>query len=318
MVTRLELNREPALPAAFDLVDGDQVAATAETTEGMLIRYDTFTEAIDFVPGEASTVRFDLAAGARRPVEVWLPHDSVVELRELRVSDGATVAHPERRRRRCVHHGSSISHCFEANRPTETWPAIVARAADVDLQNLAFAGQCMLDPMVARTIRNLPAEVISVKAGINIVNGDTMRERTFAPALHGFLDTIRDGHPTTPIALVTPIICPIVEDDPGPTALGRDGHFHAVPRRDELAVGALTLQRIRALAADVVAARCDEGDENLHLVDGLALFGADDVADLDDDLHPNAAGYRRMGERFHSLLFADDAQFARPQGPTRP
>ena len=74
----------------------------------------------------------------------------------------------------------------------------------------------MLDQFVARTIRDLPADLISVKAGINVVNGDTMRERTFGPALHGFLDTVRDGHPTTPIALVTPIVCPIVEDHPGP------------------------------------------------------------------------------------------------------
>lgn len=54
------------------------------------------------------------------------------------------------------------------------------------------------------------------------------------------------------------------------------------------------------------------------MVDGLALFGADDVADLHDDLHPNAAGYRRMGERFHALLFADGAPFARTRGSTRP
>ena len=45
----------------------------------------------------------------------------------------------------------------------------------------ASAGQCQLDGFTARTIRDLPADLISCKLGINIVNGDTMRERTFVP-----------------------------------------------------------------------------------------------------------------------------------------
>lgn len=137
-----------------------------------------------------------------------------------------------------------------------------------------------------------------------------MRERTLVPAVHGFLDTIRDGHPTTPIALVTPIICPIAEDHPGPTLLGRDERFHVVPRTVELSTGALTLRRVRQLVGDVVAVGQGEGDTDLHLVDGLALFGPDDVGDLHDDLHPNADGYRRIGERFHDLVSADGGPFS--------
>ncbi|WP_425329120.1 hypothetical protein [Streptomyces eurocidicus] len=35
--------------------------------------------------------------------------------------------------------------------------------------------------------------------------------------MHGFLDTVRDGHPATPLLLISPITCPAVEDVPGPT-----------------------------------------------------------------------------------------------------
>ena len=44
--------------------------------------------------------------------------------------------------------------------------------------------------------------------------------------------------------------------------------------------------------------------------DGLALFGPDDVAELPDGLHPSAEGYRRMGERFHTVVFEGTGPFA--------
>jgi lysophospholipase L1-like esterase len=42
-------------------------------------------------------------------------------------------------------------------------------------------------------------------------------------------------------------------------------------------------------------------DSNLSYLDGLKLFNEADVADLPDRLHPNDAGYQRMGERFAKL-----------------
>jgi hypothetical protein len=303
MLTVLQLNESAVSPAAFDLVVDGELVDSQSSTDGTRIVVDMRTGAIDFRPGEPTTIRFDGISGER--VEVWLPHAAVVELRSMRVDDGASCAPASWTRRRWIHHGSSISHCVEATQPTGAWPAVTARLADVDLQNLAFAGQCMLDPHVARTIRDLPADAISIKVGINIVNGDTMRERTFVPAVHGFLDTIRDGHPTTPIALVSPIFCPEAEDHPGPTLMGEDQRFHVVPRSAELSTGALSLRRIRELLADVVRARQANGDANLHLLDGLALFGEDDVDDLPDLLHPNPDGYRRMGERFHAMAFVE-------------
>jgi lysophospholipase L1-like esterase len=310
-LTLLQINGRPVKPAVFDLVVDAELSSSVGTTEGTRILYDAFTGDVEFQPGEPTTIRFARpSTDGTSPVEVWLPQDCVVELRQLRVSAGATIAAPATSLRRWVHHGSSISHCVEAAQPTATWPAITARLAGVDLQNLAFAGQCMLDQMVARTIRDLPADFISVKAGINIVNGDTMRERTFTAALHGFLDTVRDGHPTTPVVVISPIICPIVEDHPGPTILGRDERFHAAERTDELSVGALTLRRIREIAAEVVASRLNAGDVNLHLISGLDLFGPEDAGDLYDGLHPTADGYRRIGQRFFARAFSsDDAPF---------
>jgi hypothetical protein len=236
----------------------------------------------------------------------------VLELRAMRLGGGRAITFgASDDRATWVHYGSSISHCLEAPRPTDTWPAISARRAGVGLVNLSLAGQCMCDPHVARIIRDLPADLISAKVGINLINQDSMRERTFVPALHGFLDTIRDWHSTVPIALVTPIYCPLVEDHPGPTPLGADGRNRVVDRDALLGVGSLTLERVRELTAEVVEMRRADGDEDLHLLDGLALFGEGDAEHLPDQLHPDPLGYQMMGVRFAALAFADGAPLAR-------
>jgi len=306
-LTHVQLGAEPARPAAFDLVIDDEVVELRTTGEGTTIVVDPATGDAEFLPGGPTTVRFDgLPAGSKR-VEVWLPQAAAVRLIELR-AEGTVQAGAERGRRRWVHYGSSISHCLEAERPTGVWPVVAARLADVDLQSFAFAGQCHLDPFAARMIARQPADLITAKLGINVVNGDTLRERTFVPALHGLLDTVREHHPDVPLLVITPIACPVAEDHPGPTPL-IDGRCTVVDRPAALALGSLTLSRIRELEREVVAAR-QATDANLHLLEGTELFGDGDLDDLPDGLHPNAAGYERMGRRFFELAFTDGGPFA--------
>jgi hypothetical protein len=312
MLTRVQIGNMAWPNLAFDVTADGELVGGEVTTDANEFHF-TNPPALDFEfkPGDEPSLRFDLPAGEKR-VEIWLPHNAAVELRSVAIDDGAIASPAPPSARTWVHYGSSISHCLEASRPTGVWPVVAARHAGVDLQSLAFAGQCMLDQFAARTIRDLDVDLISLKLGINVVNGDTFRERTLVPAIHGVLDTVRDGHPETPIAVITPIICPVAEDHPGPTIPDANGIVQIRERPVDLATGALSLGRIRELLAMVVDARRTAGDKNLHLVDGKQLFGEGDLTDLPDGLHPNAAGYERMGNRFHDLAFTDGGPFATP------
>ena len=134
--------------------------------------------------------------------------------------------------------------------------------------------------MVARALRALAVDRISLKLGINIINHDAMRERAFVSAAGAFIDTIRDTRPDVPILLISPVLCPMVEGRPGPT-LREDGAIRTVDRPDRLAFGALTVRRVRQILADLVARRRDDGDLHLSYLDGLELLGHDDA----DRLH---------------------------------
>jgi hypothetical protein len=125
--------------------------------------------------------------------------------------------------------------------------------------------------------------------------------------VHGFLDTIREGHPTAPLLVVSPIFCPIQEDTPGPIVPDfADGKvsFRATGDPDDRKSGRLTLNIIRDELASIVAARADE-DPNLFYLDGRSLYGEADfaTAPLPDQLHPDTDGHRRIGEHFAGLAF---------------
>ncbi|HEX2316853.1 MAG TPA: SGNH/GDSL hydrolase family protein, partial [Thermomonospora sp.] len=223
-------NGPPMPDGLYDLVVDGRLAGQGSVPGGNLAVIDMATQAAVVRPGEPGTLRFTGLADEAKDVEIWLPQVEVTELIALR-TDAPVEPIPDRGRPVWVHHGSSISHGSSAASPTATWPALAAALSGVELVNLGFGGNALLDPFVARTIRDTPADLISLKIGINIANSDAMRLRVFEPAVHGFLDTVREGHPDTPLLVVSPILCPIQEHTPGPVAVDPDApglRFRAV------------------------------------------------------------------------------------------
>ncbi|KQV25212.1 lipase [Yonghaparkia sp. Root332] len=287
------------------VVDGELVASH-ELQAGDAVELDLQTGGRELTPGEPDRIEVSLPGAGERVVELWLPHNEKVDVVALHARAPVSPAPPVGPV--WVHHGSSISHGSNAATPTGIWPVVAARSAGVQLRNLGFGGSALVDPFMARVIRDAPADVISVKLGINVVNLDAMRLRSFVPAVHGFLDTIRDGHPDTPLLLVSPIFCGIHEDTPGPGAVDPTGfaagemRFIATGSPGDTAAGRLTLTVIRDAMEQLVAAR---DDANLGYIDGLSLYGPDDAErlPLPDGLHPSAEAHALIGSRFAARAF---------------
>lgn len=296
---------------AIDLVIGGELVASDPLTGGTSVVTDLGTGEVTTTEGPDHLTRFtDLPPGEKH-VELWLPHNEGLDLVELRTD--APVGPARSAGRRWVHHGSSISQGSNATSPARTWPSLVAREGGMELQNLGVGGAAMVDPLMARVIRDSPADVISLAFGINVVNADAMRLRSFVPAVHGFLDTVRDGHPATPLLLATPLFCPIHEDTPGPLTIDPEAlgegrlRYAATGDPQDVPAGRLTLRVIREALAAVVEER---DDPHLRLIDGLSLYGEGDAAELplEDGLHPDTATHALIAER---VL----AQVAAPASP---
>ncbi|OBQ53324.1 lipase [Streptomyces sp. H-KF8] len=314
--TKMAYEGAPPRPdGVYDLLIDGEPAGQASAPDGNVMLMDMATGSAELKPGPVGTVRFAGLPERDKRVEIWLPYNEMTRLVALRTDAPVAPVAPGDRRV-WLHHGSSISHGSDAASPTTTWPALASSLGGVDLVNLGLSGSALLDPFTARAMRDTPADLISVKIGINLVNTDLLRLRAFAPAVHGFLDTIRDGHPTTPLLVVSPILCPLHEDTPGPSlpdlSTLDEGRlrFAAMGDPEERATGKLTLNVIREELARVVEQRAAE-DPSLHYLDGRKLYGETDHAELPlpDALHPDAATHRRMGERFAELAFGTGGPF---------
>lgn len=226
--------------------------------------------------------RYGSLPAGEKVIELWLPHYGQFRLHELAIDEGASLDVHIDFRPRWITYGSSITQCRTAPIPTQTWPGIVARDHNLNLTCLGFGGQCHLDTMIARQIRDARADMISLCLGINIYGSGSFNPRSFGPSILGFVQIIREQHPTTPLVLMSPIY------SPGREETVNSAGFTLVQMRDEVKTAVETLQ--------------SAGDQHLFYVNGLDILGADLAHLLPDDLHPDAEGYRIMGEKIGELV----------------
>jgi hypothetical protein len=257
-------------PRFFDLTRGAELVASVEIPSGG----DRVEVPLADAPPEVPDTH--------HVYELWLPQFHPTRLTHLSIDDGASLRAARDRRPRWLTYGSSITMCRSAASPARTWPAVAARELDLDLLALGFGGQCHLEPMVARMIRDLDADVITLKVGINVYGGSTLSARTYPAAVIGLVKLIRERHPNTPIGVITSIASPERETEPNEAGL--------------------TLESYREMTRDAARRLQAAGDENLVVFEGTDLLGPDEAYLLPDGLHPGPEGYELMGRRVAELV----------------
>ncbi|MGG4107630.1 SGNH/GDSL hydrolase family protein [Paenibacillus lautus] len=233
------------------------------------------------LPAGATEALFSGLGNGTKDMEIWLPQNIGMTVTGLRIGAQAIGVPLPDTRPRWITYGSSITQCVGASSPFRAWPAIAAEACGFSLTNLGFSGNCHMEPMIGRLIRDLPADFISICAGVNIYGGGTLSPRMFKPLLIGLLETIRDKHRDTPLLVISPI--------------------YGTLRETQLNSLGFTLPMMRELIRETVELLRARGDRQLFYQDGLNWFGPEDEAFLTDGLHPGAEGYELLGWRFRDL-----------------
>ena len=230
-----------------------------------------------------SQIKFDSLGPTKKTIQIWLPQFGVFNLTGLIIDEKACLNSPYLVDKiKWVTYGSSITQCRQAASPSLSWPSLVAVQNNLELTCLGYGGQCHLDPLIATTIGNIQADLITLCLGINIYGSSSLNERTFKPGIIAFIKLIRSQHEKTPILVMSPIY------SPGREAVSNNVNF--------------TLQQMRVEVRKSVETLRSKGDENVFYINGLDIFDESLSHLLPDNLHPNTEGYSIMAKKISEFI----------------
>ncbi|WP_406002000.1 GDSL-type esterase/lipase family protein [Streptomyces sp. NBC_00829] len=231
---------------------------------------ETITE-----PAAEARVTVPLPASCGGPFTIHPPEARSPEILALRGVGGSIGPAPHRPR--WLVHGDSITEGWWSTRPAHSWPAVAGRALGLNAVNLGYAGSAHGELATAEQLAVLPADVITLAFGTNCWTGVPCSATLLYETTRAFLAVVRQGHPDTPLLLVSPVLCPAAEESPN-------------------RLGA-TLAELRSAMERAVRDRVDgdretPGDPRLALLPGRDLIGPEHLA---DGVHPDDEGHAAIG-----------------------
>jgi lysophospholipase L1-like esterase len=203
---------------------------------------------------------------------VYLPDAMRPTILSVAPVDGSVEPAPSQRR--WLVYGDSIAEGWVASKPSGAWPAVAGRAFGLDVVNCGYAGAARGEIASAEQLARVAADVISVSHGTNCWTRTPHSAAMVRAGMAAFLTVLRQGHPTTPIVVVSPVLRPDAE---------------ATANR----LGA-TLADLRAAIEEVATARGD-----VTLVPGLPLL---DASLLADGIHPGDAGHEVLATAIGTVV----------------
>ena len=216
-------------------------------------------------------------APADVPAIVYLPED--MDPTVLSVTGVGVTIEPAPRQPRWLAYGDSVAEGWVASAPALAWPAVAGRDQGLDVVNLGYAGAARGELASAEQVAGLEADVISVSHGTNCWTMTPHSIAMMRAAVSAFLDVVRQGHPQTPLVVVSPVLRPDAETTPN-------------------RLGA-TLTDLRAAMEEAATERIEAGDGHLTLLPGADLLGPVQLA---DGIHPDDDGHRALAAAIGPLL----------------
>lgn len=220
-------------------------------------------------PAAEAVVRIELPGGSG-PFTVHPPETQSPLILGVRGIGGPVSPAPPTTR--WVVHGDSITEGWWSTRPAHGWPSVAGRALGWDTVNLGYAGAARGELACAEQIAGLPADALTLAFGTNCWSRVPFSAPLLYETTRAFLELVRQGHPRTPLLLLSPVLRPDAE---------------RTPNKLGATLGALRDAMERATRERIAA-----GDERLVLLPGRELLGPEHLA---DGLHPNDAGHRTLG-----------------------
>ena len=217
--------------------------------------------------------------GGWHDYEMIFPYADSVDVLGVEVSEGANWASAAARpATRYVAFGDSVTHGFTATEVTKSYAFRVAERNDWELVNLGIGGRGTHGPDGA-FLAGMKADVISVLIGVNDWQAGAELEN-FRANYAQLVSGLREGHPNTPVYLITPLWVP-------PTWTPTTARY--------------PLEDYRAIIREVVAERADLG---LIVIEGPALIDHDAALFDRIAVHPNNSGFAQMAERLAHAMRA--------------
>jgi lysophospholipase L1-like esterase len=229
-------------------------------------------------------VRLAIGAPEDAPCTVYLPAGMRPTILDVSPVGGGAIK-PAPSRPRWVCYGDSIAAGWVASASGRSWAAIVARAGELDLANLGYAGAARGEIVSAEHVASVPADVISIAYGTNCWTRIPFSVDGMTAGLDAFLRVVRAGQPETPIVVISPVLRPAAEFEPNVLGAG--------------------LADLRAAMERTAEAWIAAGEAGIHLIRGGELI---EERHLADGVHPNDEGHAIMAEVIGPQLAAARTQ----------
>ncbi len=201
----------------------------------------------------------DLGAGTKE-VQMYFPWSVLPCVTDMCLDDGACIE-PIKPAKTMLMFGDSITHGYDALRPSKTYASRLADALDADARNKAIGGEIFF-PALAAQADDLAPDYISVAYGTN--DWSKCLPDQFRYNCREFYKALHDNYPTARIFAITPI--------------WRGDYRDYRPMGDFFTIA----NTIREVTADL---------DRVTVIDGFDLVPQDTALFSDRYLHPDDAGF---------------------------